>query len=421
MGNRSIADILLSSAVKRLSEKQRRPLGPTDMGHGEPARHLALHCGYGSQGSLDWPDEERGSSLTHPTGADTITSDHEPPTATGAGRPGLRRRPTAPPPSDAAREEQHCGSVSRRYGPNWGTPRTQRLWSGVPRPTLSHWGDQLSHLDILAMSWKQASSFTGSSDSQATPTQAGFSAAGTDSLTRDTSRRQQDSDCTSTSEGECGSHHSSSKHTRSHASTATQTPGLTTDLAEIARLSQTLVKDVAILARDIHDVAGDCDSLGSSGPARSPSLSNGPSTPSSTISAGEELVQHTPEASLNFQKVPPGSLSSPDLDQNMNDRCEDPWPTGRGLGTNSGRVWEDLEARINAKNEVPILKTSNKEISSIFKELRQVQKQLEVHWAGGPWVGEGSRTDPPPPRVINAILEPSGNVGLDLQTGALRA
>ncbi|KAB1258861.1 Centrosomal protein of 170 kDa protein B, partial [Camelus dromedarius] len=164
----------------------------------------------------------------------------------------------------------------------------------------------------------------------------------------------------------------------------------TTDLAEIARLSQTLVKDVAILARDIHDVAGDCDSLGSSGPARSPSLSNGPSTPSSTISAGEELVQHTPEASLNFQK-------------------------------NSGRVWEDLEARINAKNEVPILKTSNKEISSIFKELRQVQKQLEVHWAGGPWVGEGSRTDPPPPRVINAILEPSGNVGLDLQTGALRA
>lgn len=89
------------------------------------------------------------------------------------------------------------------------------------------------------------------------------------------------------------------------------------------RLSQTLVKDVAILAREIHDVAGDGDPLGSPGPARSPSLSNVPNTPASTISAREELVQRIPEASLNFQKVPPGSLSSRNLDQNMNDRHED--------------------------------------------------------------------------------------------------
>ena len=32
----------------------------------------------------------------------------------------------------------------------------------------------------------------------------------------------------------------------------------------------------------------------------------------------------------------------------------------RILFQNSGRAWEDLEARINAENEVPILKTSNK-------------------------------------------------------------
>lgn len=43
-------------------------------------------------------------------------------------------------------------------------------------------------------------------------------------LTQDTRRRQQGSDYTSTSEEEYGSHHSSPKHTRSHASTATQTP-----------------------------------------------------------------------------------------------------------------------------------------------------------------------------------------------------
>lgn len=36
-----------------------------------------------------------------------------------------------------------------------------------------------------------------------------------------------------------------------------------------------------------------------------------------------QLVQRIPEASLTFQKVPPGSLQSRDLDQNMNDRRED--------------------------------------------------------------------------------------------------
>lgn len=54
------------------------------------------------------------------------------------------------------------------------------------------------------------------------------------------------------------------------------------------------MKDVAILAREIHDVAGDGDSLGSPGPARSPSLSNVPSTPASTISAREEVSPAPP-------------------------------------------------------------------------------------------------------------------------------
>lgn len=36
-----------------------------------------------------------------------------------------------------------------------------------------------------------------------------------------------------------------------------------------------------------------------------------------------QLVQRIPEASLNFQKVPPGSMNSHNLDQNMNDSCED--------------------------------------------------------------------------------------------------
>ncbi|NXS94857.1 C170B protein, partial [Jacana jacana] len=273
-------------------------------------------------------------------------------------------------------------------------------------------------------------------------------------------RRPQGSDYTSTSEEEYGSNHSSPKHKRSHTSTATQTPRIrgsglgkqkhngretdddedfddhpdpynfmaqTAEIAEIARLSQTLVKDVAILAREIHDVAGDGDSQSSSGTGLSTSLSSVPNTPASTISAREELVQHIPEASLNYQKVPPGSVELKDFDQNMNDnREEDPSRKTRTrnreeavifdnlmlnpvsqlshtirentenlaekmkiLFQNSERTWEEMEAKINSENEVPILKTSNKEISSILKELRRVQKQLEV---------------------INAIVDPTGNL-----------
>uniref|UniRef100_A0A8C8VE02 Centrosomal protein 170B n=1 Tax=Pelusios castaneus TaxID=367368 RepID=A0A8C8VE02_9SAUR len=269
--------------------------------------------------------------------------------------------------------------------------------------------------------------------------------------------RQQGSDYTSTSEEEYGSNHSSPKHKRSHTSTATQTPrthssgqnrqkrngreteddedyeepdpfnlfAQTEEIAEIARLSQTLVKDVAILAREIHDVAGDGDSQSSSGTGPSTSISSVPNTPASTISAREELVQHIPEASLNYQKVPPGSMGFKDFDQNMNNKEDDLLrkPRARNreevifdnlmlnpvsqlshairentenlaekmkiLFQSTERTWEEMEAKINSENEVPILKTSNKEISSILKELRRVQKQLEV---------------------INAIIDPSGNL-----------
>lgn len=513
------------SARERLSERQHRP-PPADSGRGDPSRRLAMRRGHGSRGSLDWPEEERGSGLAH-----LPNSNHETPEATLSGRQGPRRKPVAPPPSPAAREEQSRGSTTAQKvqqvltrSNSLSTPRPTRA-SRLRRARLGDASDteavdgergttanpepanraapeqakKLTRLDILAMPRKRAGSFTGPSDSETTPARTGFSGRsaelystsrkptiaearaaakkaaataanpgprqpfsrarpGSARYSSNTRRRQQGSDYTSTSEEEYGSHHSSPKHTRSHASTATQTPRgsssvrarsqgprdtdddeeepdpygfivQTAEIAEIARLSQTLVKDVAILAREIHDVAGDGDSLGSPGPTRSPSLGNVPNTPASTISAREELVQRIPEASLNFQKVPPGSMNSHNnLDQNMNDSREDALanktrPRNREevifdnlmlnpvsqlshairentehlaekmkiLFQNTGRAWEDLEARINAENEVPILKTSNKEISSILKELRRVQKQLEV---------------------INAIVDPSMNLDL---------
>ncbi|ELW47203.1 hypothetical protein TREES_T100001158 [Tupaia chinensis] len=308
-GVQSPAGAALGSTHERLSEKQPRPLGPTEPGHGESARRLAGRHGHGPRGSPDWPNDE--------------------PTQTPRAGSSSRARTRAPGPRDTDDEEE--------------------------------------------------------------PDPYGFIVQ-------------------------------------------------TAEIAEIARLSQTLVKDVAILAREIHDVAADSELPGSPGPPHSPPLNNVPSSPASSISAREELVQHIPEASLNFQKVPPGSRNSRDFDQNMNNSREDSLAKTRPrnheearahqaggascwvvifdnlmlnpvsqlshtirertehlaekmkvLFQNTGRAWEELEARINAENEVPLLKTSNKEISSILKELRRVQKQLEV---------------------INVIVDPSGNLDL---------
>ncbi|XP_036061695.1 centrosomal protein of 170 kDa protein B isoform X2 [Onychomys torridus] len=480
------------SARDRLSEKQHRPPGPADLGHGEPSRRLAMRRSHGSRGSLDWPEEERGSGLAH-----VPNSNHETPEATGTGRQGPRRKPVAPPPSPAAREEQSRSSTTAQKvqqaltrSNSLSTPRPTRA-SRLRRARLGDASDteavdaergttanpepanrpapeqakKLTRLDILAMPRKRAGSFTGPSDSETAPARTGFS--GRSAELYSTSRKPTIAEARAAarkaaataanagprqpfSRARPGSaRYSSTTQTPRASSSArarSQAPGprdtdddeeepdpygfivQTAEIAEIARLSQTLVKDVAILAREIHDVAGDGDSLGSPGPTRSPSLGNMPSTPASTISAREELVQRIPEASLNFQKVPPGSMNSHNLDQNMNDSREDALanktrPRNREevifdnlmlnpvsqlshairentehlaekmkiLFQNTGRAWEDLEARINAENEVPILKTSNKEISSILKELRRVQKQLEV---------------------INAIVDPSVNFDL---------
>lgn len=500
------------SPETRLGEPQ-RSTGPPEPSCGDASSRLAGRRGPTPQGSLDWPDGERNS------GSDLLASDPETaaggrptprrkpqvPLTSPAAREERGRASSAqkvqqaltrsnslstPRPTRASRlRRARLGDASDTEAADG-----DRVSPAHPEPVGRPAPEQtkkLSRLDILAMPRKRAGSFTGHSDSEPAP-RSGFSGRSMESYCAsrkpnmadaraaakktassaaprqpfsrarpgsarysNARRRQQGSDCASTSEEESGSHQGSPKHTRPRASTATQTPRAggsghgrprapgvrdtddeeegtnpygfivqTAEIQEIARLSQTLVKDVAILAREIHDVAGDGDMLGTP--------TNAPSTPASTISAHEELVQRIPEASLNFQKVPPGSLSSQDLDQNMNSSRQDtmshrtrPWsreevifdnlilnPVSqlsqairentehlaqkmKILFQNSGHAWEDLEARINAENEVPILKTSNKEISSILKELRRVQKQLEV---------------------INAIVDPSGN--LDLLTGS---
>uniref|UniRef100_A0A8C7DQ40 Centrosomal protein 170B n=1 Tax=Oncorhynchus kisutch TaxID=8019 RepID=A0A8C7DQ40_ONCKI len=229
-------------------------------------------------------------------------------------------------------------------------------------------------------------------------------------------RRQKGSDYTSTSEEEYEASSGTPKHKRSsHTSAATQTPraqkekaavaavarsksgsleteedevqnetdhyqNWTTHSAEIAKLSQDLAKDLAILAREIHEVAGDGDSQSSSGMGTNPSPSSAPNTPgpASTIpiSSREEVI-------LDNLMLNPVSQLSQAIRENTEQLAE----KMKVLFHNKTEAWEEIEAKINAENEVPILKTSNKEISSILNELRRVQKQLEM---------------------INSIVEPGG-------------
>lgn len=266
----------------------------------------------------------------------------------------------------------------------------------------------------------------------------------TNSRCQGSRRRQKGSDYTSTSDEEYDSNQSTPKHKRSQPSSASHSPrshprpqpvvalrpkprsrdsedenhegdafhNWSSHSAEIARLSQDLAKDLAILAREIHDVAGDGDPQNSAAES---------STPVSTMTAHEQLVQRIPEAGLNYQRVPPSSASAMDTDQNSSDHEQASRHRARNreevivdnlmlnpvsqiimairenteqlagkikvLFQDRMDVWEEIESKVNSDNDVPVVKTSNKEITSILKELRRVQRQLEV---------------------INTVVEPSG-------------
>lgn len=75
----------------------------------------------------------------------------------------------------------------------------------------------------------------------------------------------------------------------------------------VRRISQDLAKDLAILAREIHDVAGEIDSVSSSGTAPSTTVSTAATTPGSAIDTREEVGPARPtqpEIQESMRKVP---------------------------------------------------------------------------------------------------------------------
>ncbi|TRY65767.1 hypothetical protein DNTS_003194 [Danionella cerebrum] len=175
---------------------------------------------------------------------------------------------------------------------------------------------------------------------------------------------------------------------------------------EIARISQDLAKDLAILAREIHDVAGEIDSVSSSGTAPSTTVSTAATTPGSAIDTREELVERVFDESLNFRKIPPAQTKTSETNGRtveLRPRAPDSldpqtalrrrtWNrdevrpavldslllTSVILFKDKDRKWDDIESKLSLDSEVPLPKTSNKDISSILTELKRIEKQLQL-------------------------------------------
>eukprot|EP00070_Physeter_catodon_P037550 XP_028344444.1 centrosomal protein of 170 kDa isoform X2 [Physeter catodon] len=217
---------------------------------------------------------------------------------------------------------------------------------------------------------------------------------------------------------------------------------------EIARISQ----DLALIAREINDVAGEIDSVTSSGTAPSTTVSTAATTPGSAIDTREELVDRVFDESLNFRKIPPLVHSKTPEGNNCRSSDPRPQPTEppdhltitrrrtwsrdehcfdalttecrrqpskqvmgdnlllssvfqfsrkirqsidktagkiRILFKDKDRNWDEIESKLRAESEVPIVKTSSMEISSILQELKRVEKQLQA---------------------INAMIDPDGTL-----------
>ncbi|KAF4798767.1 Centrosomal protein of 170 kDa [Turdus rufiventris] len=188
---------------------------------------------------------------------------------------------------------------------------------------------------------------------------------------------------------------------------------------EIARISQ----DLALIAREINDVAGEIDSVTSSGTAPSTTVSTAATTPGSAIDTREELVDRVFDESLNFRKIPPivhakppeGNGRPSDARPQLTEALDPPTITRRrtwsrdevmgdslllssvfqfsrkirqSIDKTAGKIrilfkdkdrnWDEIESKLRAESEVPIVKTSSMEISSILQELKRVEKQLQA-------------------------------------------
>ncbi|XP_070829342.1 centrosomal protein of 170 kDa isoform X1 [Chaetodon trifascialis] len=172
---------------------------------------------------------------------------------------------------------------------------------------------------------------------------------------------------------------------------------------EIARISQDLAKDLAMLAREIHDVAGEIDSV--SPAATDPgalleervfddSLDLGsPTEHRNIVGSSERSVELRPRGSggqssrsirrqtWNRDDAVLDSLllaSVTQLSTRIRQAVDKTTCKIRILFKDKERKWEEIENKLQEEHDSLLLKSSNKEISSIIQDLKRVERQLLV-------------------------------------------
>ncbi|XP_056136436.1 centrosomal protein of 170 kDa [Lampris incognitus] len=171
---------------------------------------------------------------------------------------------------------------------------------------------------------------------------------------------------------------------------------------EIARISQDLAKDLAMLAREIHDVAGEIDSV--SPAATDPGALveervfddslDGPSAEHSSILGNDgRTVERRPhgangQGSRSIRRQTWNRddavldslllLSVSQLSARIRQSVDKTAGKIRILFKDKERKWDEIEGKLQAEHDSLLLKSSNKEISTILQDLKRVERQLLV-------------------------------------------
>lgn len=164
---------------------------------------------------------------------------------------------------------------------------------------------------------------------------------------------------------------------------------------EIARISQDLAKDLAMLAREIHDVAGEIDSV--SPAATDPGAvldehvfddsvdleaasaeSNGRSVELRSKGGSSRSIRRQ---TWNREDAILDSLllaSVTQLSTRIRECVDKTTCKIRILFKDKERKWDEIECKLQAEHDSLLLKSSNKEISNVIQDLKRVERQLLV-------------------------------------------
>uniref|UniRef100_A0A672H1G1 CEP170 C-terminal domain-containing protein n=1 Tax=Salarias fasciatus TaxID=181472 RepID=A0A672H1G1_SALFA len=173
---------------------------------------------------------------------------------------------------------------------------------------------------------------------------------------------------------------------------------------EIARISQDLAKDLAMLAREIHDVAGEIDSV-------SPAAADPGALVHSSLYATTTLEERVFDDSLDQGRPSAEHGGAPGTNgrsvelrqrgsngQSTRSIRRQTWNredvtcffvhftfiyfrinlASRILFKDKERKWEEIETKLQEEHDSLLLKSSSKEISTILQDLKRVERQLIV-------------------------------------------